>query len=235
MRERPILKLRPGLEQFEAKQLPSASPLTTPLVNLNARAGALSAQPAAAQGAVGAVGQQQSPTIALTLFRITNPMNNTAALVPPFDQVLVQSTMPKAGSVYNILFLSVRNGTARTFDASNGFAVKVTGQHLLFPVLTGGQQWKPGQVIVFYILTKKYFPLRPITSAGFQFDFGASSGIALPGPSGIFLRLKYNPATFARVLNHIVAFGPGAKGHDLGLPDTAVWEIISARTDLVPL
>jgi hypothetical protein len=223
MRERPIKRLRPGLERIEEKRLLSASPLKLPIVNLGATS------------AAAAIGQQQTPAIPLTLFRITNPQHNEGVLTPPFPQVFVQATQPVPGQVYNILSISVRNGTAQTFDASNGFVVSVTGQHRNFPVLTGTQQWKPGQVIVFYILTKKYFPLRPITSAGFQFNFGSTSGIALPGPSGIFLRVKYNPATFANVLDQIVAHGPGSRGHLLGLPDTSLWEIISARTDLESL
>ncbi len=47
----------------------------------------------------------------------------------------------------------------------------------------------------------------------------------IPGPSGIFLRLTYDPATFARTLDWIVAYGQGAQqgaGSALGLPDTAI-------------
>jgi hypothetical protein len=140
-----------------------------------------------------------------------------------------------SGQVYNVLFISVRNGTARTFDASSGFSVKFTGQSQSIPILTGTEQWQPGQVFVFYVLTKKYYPPNPPTSSGFEFDLAGSRGVAIPGPSGIFLRVKYNPATFDRVLDFIVAHGPGSKGHRLGLPDTAIWEFISSRTDLIPL
>jgi hypothetical protein len=101
--------------------------------------------------------------------------------------------------------------------------------------LTEGDEWKPGEVRVFYVLTKKYYPLRPVTSAGFQFDITGSKGIAIPGPSGIFLRVKYDPARFPNVLNQIVAFGPGSKGHHLGLPDTSIWEFIPSRIYTVPL
>jgi hypothetical protein len=58
----------------------------------------------------------------------------------------------------------------------------------------------------------------------------------IPGPSGIFLRLKYNPATFARTLDWIVAFGPGAEGGagaKLGLPDTAINMLVSAKTQRI--
>jgi hypothetical protein len=161
----------------------------------------------------------------LVLFRITNPTPFNTRLVPPFDQVAVQSRPPVPGQVYNVLFVSVRNQTRRTFDASSGFAVRLTNQTRAhsYPILTGTEQWAPNEVKVFYVLTKQYYPLRPITSAGFRFKLGDDSGIAIPGPSGIFLRVRYNPDTFPRVLDRIVAFGPGAKGRELGLPDTALW------------
>ena len=126
-----------------------------------------------------------------------------------------------------MLSVSVRNSTRQTFDAESGFAVRLTGQTRSFPVLTGTQTWKPGQVMVFYVLTQKYYPVRPATSAGFEFDLAGSRGVAVPGPSGIFLRVKYNPARFPRTLDWIVAHGPGSKGHELGLPDTAIFEFTS--------
>jgi hypothetical protein len=88
-------------------------------------------------------------------------------------------------------------------------------------------------VIVLYILSKKYYPLSPQVAAGFQVNLGGRSSTLVPGPSGIFLRLNYNPATFARTLDWIVAFGQGAqlgKGPKFGLPDTAINEFVSART-----
>jgi len=71
-------------------------------------------------------------------------------------------------------------------------------------------------------------------SAGFVFNFVKPQVTAIPGPSGIFLRLKYDPATFDRVLDAIVVKGPGARGHLLGLPDTAIWEVIPAGS-VIPL
>jgi hypothetical protein len=234
MRKRPVMRLRPGLERLGEKRLPSAGPSTAHAALHEAGAGG----PVHPQSADG----QAAPAAGLTLFRITNPkFPDTVNLVPPFQQVLVQSTRPVPGQVYNVLSLAVKNGTARTFDASSGFAVRLAtsgpGVPRAFPILTGTEQWKPGQFIVFYILTKKYYPVNPITGAGFQFNF-APGLVAIPGPSGIFLRLTYNPATFARTLDWIVAFGPGAqggKGPPLGLPDTSIWEFVSAKTDLVPL
>jgi hypothetical protein len=136
------------------------------------------------------------------------------------------------GQVYNVLEIAVRNGTARTFDASSGFTVRFPGQPSWIPILTGSEQWKPGQVFVFYALTKKYYPLPSEVTSGFQFNLGAKS-VAIPGPSGIFLRVKYDPTTFARTLDSIVAFGPGAqggKGVKFGLPVTSLYEFLSAKT-----
>jgi hypothetical protein len=177
-----------------------------------------------------------------TIFRITNTAFPLSVhLNPPFQQVLVQSRQPVTGRVYNVLSLAVRNGTAQTFDEGSHFAVRVSsngsGASRSFPILTGDQQWKPGQFIVFYVLTKKYYPVSPEVSGGFEFSF-APGVTAKPGPSGIFLRVTYRPSTFARTLDWIVAHGPGAqggKGAELGLPDTAIWEFVSSKTVLEPL
>jgi hypothetical protein len=131
------------------------------------------------------------------------------------------------GRTYNVLSVAVRNHTSRTFTAQDHFSVKLSGQSHSTPILTGDQAWKPGQFMVFYVLTHQYYPARPEVSGGFEFDLGGSRGVAIPGPSGIFLRLPYRPATFARSLDWIVAHGPGAEGGigaSYGLPDTAIWE-----------
>ena len=77
--------------------------------------------------------------------------------------------------------------------------------------------------MVFYVVSKKYTPLRPIVGAGFEFNLDGSRGTAIPGPSGIFLRVKYDPATISKIVNYVVAHGPGSKGHQVGLPDTQIW------------
>ena len=145
-------------------------------------------------------------------FRVTNtPYQTPYKLIPPFQQVLVQGRKPVPGQVYNVCDVTVKNGTAQTFTASNDFTVRMTNQPRSFggfPVLTGNEQWKPGQILVFYVLTKKYYPVS-FVAGGFQFDLGGRSSTAVPGPAGIFLRLKYDPATFARTLNWIVAYGQG--------------------------
>ena len=83
--------------------------------------------------------------------------------------------------------------------------------------------------MVFYIMTKKYYPLSPVVSAGFELNLAGSRGTAIPGPSRNLSRVKYNPATIAKVVNHVIADGPGSKGHQLGLPDTQLWEFVSVK------
>src|SRR5271166_5138709 len=221
MRQLSTLKFRPGLEQFEEKQLLSAGSLTT---HAGPQTKDLRRQPAP-------VG-----TFGYLAFRVTNtPWQTPYKLVPPFQQVLVQSRQPVPGQVYNVNTVTVKNGTSVTFTASNDFTVRLTNQPRSFrgfPILTGNEQWKPGQILVFYVLTKKYYPVS-FVSGGFQFDLGGRSSTAIPGPSGIFLRLKYNPATFANTLNWIVAYGQGnqvGRGAQFGLPNTSINQIVDART-----
>ncbi len=258
MRERPIIKFCPGLELLEVKRPLSVSASAAPFVNLKAGSGSLAPRPAETPGAPGALGAlpgnraaqsgdgsppvnaDQSisamavkPNFGYLVYRITNPNRFNNKLIPPFGHVLVQSRQPVPGQVYNILYVAVRNGTARTFDASSGFSVRFPGQLTSIPILTGTEQWKPGQDFVFYVLTKKYYPLPSQVTSGFEFDLGGARSVAIPGPSGIFLRLKYNPATFDRTLDAIVAFGQGAQGGagvKFGMPDTAINEFVSAKT-----
>ena len=84
----------------------------------------------------------------------------------------MQTVQPVPGQVYNVLSVVVRNGTAQTFNASSGFAVKLPQDPTSFPILTGNQEWKPGQEIVFYTLTKKYYPLPSQVHSGFEFRLG---------------------------------------------------------------
>lgn len=224
MRQRSTMRFRPGLEQFEEKQLLSAGSLTT---HAGPHTKDLRRQPEPAE------------TFGYLAFRVTNtPWQTPYELVPPFQQVLVQSGQPVPGQVYNVNDVTVKNGTSQTFTASNDFTVRMTNQPRSFggfPILTGNEQWKPGQVIVLYVLTKKYYPFSwtAVVGGGFQLDTGSRSSTLVPGPSGIFLRLKYDPATFARTLNWIVAYGQGnevGQGAKYGLPNTSINEITDART-----
>ena len=100
--------------------------------------------------------------------------------------------------------------------------------------LTGNQQWKPGQRIVFYVLTKRYYPLPSEQHSGFEFDLGGARSVAIPGPSAIALRIKYEPATFSRTLDSIITFGQGNQGGvgaKYGLPNTQINEFLFAATN----
>jgi hypothetical protein len=217
MHKRAITRFRPTLERLEEKLALSASAPTAHSVSAH-----LTVPP-----------EGQKPSYGYLLYRITNPTPFNTKLTPPFTQVLVQTKQPVPGQVYNVLQVSVRNGTAKTFDSSSGFFVRFPGQKATFPILTGSEQWKPGQIFVFYVLSKEYYPIPKVVDGGFEFKLDGARSVGIPGPSGIFLRLKYDPATFANTLNWIVAYGPGAeggKGPRLGLPVTSINEFVSAKT-----
>jgi hypothetical protein len=239
VRRRSIMTFRPTLERFEAKQLLSAGAVASHQAKAS-NVHALASDTAASQAGPELTGRHRQPhtpgAFGYLAFRVTNtPFQTPYNLVPPFQQVLVQGRKPIPGQVYNVADVTVKNGTAQTFTSSDDFTVRMTNQPRSFggfPILTGDQQWKPGQILVFYVLTKKYYPVS-FVGGGFQFNLGGRSSTAIPGPAGIFLRLKYNPANFARTLNWIVAFGPGnesGQGAKLGLPNTAINEIVDART-----
>ena len=243
MHKRPISRFHPGLERLERRQLPSVSPSTFGLEGPKAIPRDSAAHPvdtSAAPGSGSAVNARNSvnqtdrqPFFGYLVYRITNPTPFNTKLTPPFTQVLVQTKQPVPGERYNVMQVSVRNGTAQTFDASAGFSVRFPGRHTSIPILTGSEQWKPGQVYVFYVLTHQYYPVPSQVQSGFEFDLGGARSVAIPGPSGIFLRLKYNPATFAKTLDWIVAYGPGTeggKGVKYGLPVTSINEFVSAKT-----
>ena len=237
---RSITTFRPALERFEAKQLLSAGSLALhqakpPNVHT------LASDIAPSQTSPAFLGRHRQPhtpgAFGYLAFRVTNTPHQTPyKLVPPFQQVLVQGRKPIPGQVYNVTDVTVKNGTAQTFTSSNDFTVRMTNQPRSFARFSHShrqiEQWKPGQILVFYVLTKKYYPVS-FVSGGFQFNLGGRSSTAIPGPAGIFLRLKYNPTTFARTLNWIVAFGQGnetGQGAQLGLPNTSINEIVDART-----
>jgi hypothetical protein len=244
MRRRRTTAFHPALERFEAKQLLSAGTSAAGLVPLAGGPGEATVHPAATSGAQRAVGDTSGSHSSLPkeflAYRITNPTYRIVHLVPPFQHVLVQKARPVPGQVYNVLYVVLMNGTGQTFTAANNFQVRLpgfTGTHRVagnaFPVLTGNQVWKPNTWIVFYALSKKYYPLSPQVSAGFQLNTGGRSSTLVPGPSGIFLRLTYDPAKFPGMLDWIVAYGQGAQlgaGSKLGLPDTAINELVAART-----
>ncbi len=174
------------------------------------------------------------PNYGYLLYRITNPTIYNNQLIPPFAaHVRIGGLTPVAGQTYNILQIAVRNGTSQTFDANSNFYVRYPGSQAV-PILTGTQQWKPGQEFIFYVLSHKYYPLPSQVHSGYEFSLQGARSIGLPGPSGIFLRVKYNPATFDHTLDQIVAYGPGnqyGKGAKFGLPNTSIYEFVSSRTN----
>lgn len=253
MRERMMRTYRPGLLPLEERRPLSvgatAAPLARPdgprataprplpsAVAAGARAAAPETSPSARppSGAAQTVSiDRLRPNFGYLMYRITNPNRFNNKLVPPFGHVLVQNLQPVPGQVYNVLYLAVRNGTAQTFDASSGFQVRFPQVHGSFPILTGDETWKPGQDFIFYVLTKWYYPLPNQVTSGFVFNLGGARAVGIPGPSGIFQRLKYDPSTFNRMLDQIVTHGVGAQGGRgirFGMPDTALDEIVSAKT-----
>lgn len=225
---------RPGVESLESRLSLSASPSPPRLRAAEIASLAAISPRLSARASRAITASLPSETVAtdqaagrLRLMRITNPTPVNARLVPPFQQVLVQSAAPTPGRQYNVLFVSVRNSTGRELTSSDGLMVRLSGQKNAVPVLTDGQTWAPGDVRVFYVLTKQYYPVNNVVSGGFEFDLGGNArGVAIPGPSGIFLRVIYVPDRFSRTLDGIVAFGPGSRGRQLGLPDTSLWEIL---------
>lgn len=250
MHQRPIKKSLPGLERLEEKQLLSAGPSTRPLASLESGSRALDARAADTSAATGAAGgvaspdtgqkverpdtPQKKPTTGFLVYRITNPNRYNRGLNPPFAQVLVQPNLPVAGHEYNLLSVVLRNGTAQTFNASSGFYVRFPTSNYTVPILTGNEQWKPGQRFVFYVMTKKYYPLPSEVHSGFEFDLAGARSVAIPGPSAIALRITYEPDTFAKTLDSIVVSGQGNQGGvgaKYGLPNTAINEFLFAATN----
>jgi len=248
MKRRSTTKCQPRLEPMEPKRLLSAGghlaasggerpPVAIEIPRLIRQQaegdGTISAQGATSVSPVRTPWRNIQPSYGYLVFRRTNPSQFNNKLKPPFGHVLVQDRQPIPGQVYNVLSVVVRNGTAQDFDASSGFEVRFPGQKHSTPILTGDQVWKAGQEYIFYVMTKKYYPLPNQVSSGFQFKLGGAFSVAIPGPSGIFLRLKYNPNTIDRTLDWIVTKGPGAQGGrglQYGMADTQINEFVSAKT-----
>jgi hypothetical protein len=236
MRRRPIVKFRPDLERFEEKQLLSAGASAARA----ARPASGPVSPTLPANGSGDLGIPSGPNTpipkAFMGYRITDPKKGLAVhITPPFGHVLVQTARPVPGDVYNVCYVIVKNGTHQTFTARNNFTVRVTNNQVpgaSHPILTGNEQWRPNQWFIFYLLTKKYYPFS-FVAGGFQLDLGGRATTFVPGPSGIFLRLKYNPSRINGQLDQIVQFGQGTQGGvgpSFGMPDTAINVIVAART-----
>ena len=231
MTRRRKIQFVPDLERLEAKQLLNAARVTAAPGEAK---GTAPGKLAAAQVAPAAV--DRKPDFGYLVYRITNPNRFNDHFTLPFQQVLVQKRQPKPGETYNVLFVTVRNGTAKTFDSSSNFLVKFPNSRDKFPILTGDQKWEPGRWITFYVLTKKYYPLPSQVHSGFEFSLDGARSVGIPGPSGIFLRVKYNPKTIDSTLTKIVLNGPGnqgGKGIKFGLPNTSIYEFLSSKTQRI--
>jgi hypothetical protein len=243
MRRRPILTFRPDLERFEERELLSAGPLGHHAVRVPPGPFAPERQSAAASGSKGPHHGRGTAGIGYLAYRITNPTIHSTDLKPPFLHVLVQEAQPVPGKTYNVLYVVIRNQTAKTFTAADGLTVRVpgfTGTKRVtgnsFPVLTGDEVWKPGQWAIFYIVGHEYYPMSPQVAAGFQLQAGGRSSTIVPGPSGIILRLKYEPSGFLRALDNNVLAGQGAQGGvgpPLGISDTAINRLVSAGSNRI--
>lgn len=219
MSDRPTSRFRPTLEPVEPRRL-------------------MSVAAAAHRGVatVSAAAVDRKPDFGFLVYRITNPSPFNGRLTPPFGHVFVPLRPVVPGQTYNILQITLRNGTAQTFDANSNFLVRLPNQKQPTPLLTGDQTWKPGQVFVVYTLSKQYYPLPSQVHSGFEFSLAGARSVAIPGPSGIFLRVKYNPATINATLDKIVTTGPGAQGGrglKFGLPVTSIYEFVSSKTDRI--
>ena len=240
MRKRRISRYRLDLERLEPKRLLSAGASTSPITHLGTDTTAVAPDAVVAPSDSAATSSNaavspsaRKPLHGYLVYRVTNPKLQPLTVTPPFGQVLVQAAQPVPGQVYNVLQLVVRNNTKQTFTAASGLTVRLSSQRTSFPILTGNETWQPGQWFIFYVLTKKYYPINNQIAGGFVFNLGGAQSVAIPGPSGIFLRLTYNPATFPQTLNWIVTHGQGAqggKGIAFGMPDTAIYEFVNALT-----
>jgi hypothetical protein len=183
--------LRPTPERFEEKNLPGAGLMGAPGHAIQI-AGLSRAVPRFSPHLPSRLPQFQTYTLG----------PDSGQLVPPFGQIRADLTPLVPGSVYNLTFLTVRNGTSQTFNAASGFTVQLPGQGGFQPFLQGKSQWKPGGVIVFYVLSTSQFP------GSFSFKF---NGPAQEKPNNISYNIQYNPTTFPGTLNAIVAQSVGAR------------------------
>jgi hypothetical protein len=212
-RPRPSPRFRPVVERCEEKQLLSAvaataTPLPTP------GAGTVLRPPIPAQ-----IEHKYK------FFRITQPNPINANPLPPFEHVFVQTPQPQPGTVYDVFSIGVRNGTPQTFTSADSLYVKLSNEKQWFPVLTGAQTWKPGQEIIFYTLTHRFYPVPNTVTNGFEFEVNGSFGTFLGGPSATFQKITYTtPERLGKALDYILIRGSGSYRHRLGLPVTNLYQ-----------
>ncbi len=253
MRQRSIMRFRPGLEQFEARQLLSAGSLTTHVVNTKDGSRALALHSADTSGAHEVAGdvatshasqrvhdnrRQPAPVGAsgYLAFRVTNtPYQTPYKLVPPFQQVLVQGRKPVPGQVYNVTDVTVKNGTSQTFTASNGFTVRMTNQPRSFsgfPILTGNGAVETGsdprllrsdQEVLSSVLRRRGFPVR-LGRQVIDSHTGTSGDLSSAEVQSRHVR------PHSQLDRCVWAGQRGGPGRQLGLPNTSINQIVEART-----
>ena len=210
-RRRHTTAFHPDLERFEAKRLLSAGASAGHVVPAGDQHARLDLDPAmttssSAQAAVGDTHGTSSLPKHFLAYRITNPDRSPRPPGPalPAGPGPGRPAGPRPGLQRAVRRRDERDGPdihgRQRFQgpATRASPGRTGSSDNAFPVLTGDQVWKPKTWIVFYVLSKKYYPLSPQVAAGFQLDAGGRSSTLVPGPSGIFLRLTYDPATFAQ-------------------------------------
>lgn len=181
---RPSRKLRPDLERFEARDLPGAGLMDGSGLFGNPR---------------GQAGRQQLRPPQIGSIAL---VPDVGLLVPPFGQVRVDSARLVPGTAYNLSSLTVRNGTSQTFDSRSGLSAKPTGRVGFQPFLRGNDQWKPGGLVVFYVLSR--------SSSLPTFTFNLDGSIE-EKPANLTYDIRYNPATFPATLDAVAARSVGAR------------------------
>jgi hypothetical protein len=186
--------LRPALERIEARDLPSVG-----------AAIAASLAPSLAFGGLRRHGIRPvfpTPTPTPSQLGTLRLVGDTGTLTPPFIPVQANGTSPTPGAVYNLSFLTVRNGTSQSFAVGSGFTVGVAGQPGTQAFPTGKTVWKPNTVIVFYTLSNLTFP------PSFTFHFRGSPQTV---PANIRYNVQFIPNTFPGVLNSIASQSVGGR------------------------
>ena len=137
-------------------------------------------------------------------------------LTPPFGHVLVQTQQPVPGQVYNILYISVRNGDrADVRREQTASTVRLPDQTpASYPILTGDQDWKPGRRIRLLRPDQEVLPAAIQIHSGFEFNLADARSVAIPGPVGDLPAAQVQPRDVrpGRSTTSSVGPGPGAQG-----------------------
>ena len=210
-------RFRPGLEPLEEKQPLSAGASTAHLADVKAagrggqrrrRGGRPAAgPPLAGRGAVEAGSRYRLPRVPP---HEPDRFNNHTD--PPFGHVLVQARQPVPGPGLQHPLRRREERDGPDVRREQRVRRQVPRPALLLPDPDGDRAVEAGAGFIFYVLTKKYYPLPNQVTSGFEFNLGGAMSIAIPGPSGIFLRMQVQPRHVRQDPRLIVARGQGAQG-----------------------